>query len=166
MKQSAALDDDLDDSVEVFPGNTLPVPRTGLSSPNPLDPSLLGFPPMLPVELAMRTYPAHVVCAAYEINREEFERIIEDPVFIVAFRAAQEALTKDGASFKLKAKLQAESLLAKSWSMIHLDGTPAAVKADLIKSTVRWAEYEPKKDGGAGLNGNNFQINIDLGGSK
>ena len=104
------------------------------------------------------------MCEAYGITREEFEAIIEDPVFKIAFVNAQEMLQKDGNSFKLKAKMQAEALLAKSWAIIHGEGTPAAVRADLIKATVRWAEYEPKKDGLGGNSSNAFQININLGG--
>jgi hypothetical protein len=66
-------------------------------------------------------------------------------------------------SFKIKARIQAEELLKKSWSIIHSEHTPVAVKADLIKATVRWADYEPKNGGPGGL-GNAFQININLGG--
>jgi hypothetical protein len=71
-------------------------------------------------------------------------------------------LQKDGVSFRIKAKLQAEALLAKSWALIHSPDTPNTVKADLIKSTVRWAGYEPKQTDGAGAGTNAFQININL----
>jgi hypothetical protein len=58
-----------------------------------------------------------------------------------------ESLKKEGMSFKLKAQLQAEELLKKSWAMIHapLDEVPANVKADLLKATVRWGGLEQDK---------------------
>jgi hypothetical protein len=130
---------------------------------NPDDPALLGFPPLLPMELALHTASVPEICASYEVTKEEFLVLIEDPLFVQAYAAAKEALARDGMSFKTKAKLQAEKLLEKSWSLIHSDNTPSAVKADLIKSTVRWAGYEPKGDNALG-NGSAFQININLGG--
>jgi hypothetical protein len=128
----------------------------------PDDPALLGFPPMLPVELAMHVASVPEICAAYDISKEEFLQLIEDPLFVQAYASAKEMLQKDGMAFKTKAKLQAEKLLEKSWALIHSDHTPSNVKADLIKSTIRWAGYEPKTDQPGGL-GNAFQININLG---
>lgn len=128
----------------------------------PFDPSELGFPPMLPIELAMRTAPVAEICAAYDIDKDQFIDLTRDPLFVQAFKNAQEMLQKDGMSFRIKARMQAEELLKKSWAMIHSDHTPTTVKADLIKSTVRWAGLEPKNDTGGGL-GNAFQININLG---
>lgn len=129
---------------------------------NPFDPAELGFPPMLPIELAMRTAPVPEICAAYGIDKAGLEALIQNPVFAQAYKGAKEMLQKDGMSFRIKAKLQAEELLKKSWAMIHSDATPTAIKADLIKSTVRWAGYEPKGDGPAGGGNNAFQININL----
>lgn len=129
----------------------------------PEDPALLGFPPMLSIELAMHSAPVPEICAAYGITKEEFIVLVDDPLFVQAYAGAKEMLQKDGMSFRIKAKLQAEELLKKSWAIIHSDSTPSNVKADLIKSTVRWAGYEPKGDGPGGV-GNAFQININLGG--
>ena len=129
----------------------------------PNDPAMLGFPPMLPIELAMHIAPVPEICAAYSISKDEFVQLTDDPIFVKAYQDAKESLQKDGMSFRLKARLQADALLKKSWLLIHDDSTPTTVKADLIKSTVRWAGLEPKGDGpGAGL-GNAFQININLG---
>jgi hypothetical protein len=129
----------------------------------PFDPAELGFPPMLPVELAMRTAPVSEICEAYGIDKDGFVALTNDPLFIQAYAGAKEMLQKDGMSFKIKARIQAEELLKKSWAMIHADHTPTAVKADLIKSTIRWAGYEPKNEGPGGTGNNAFQININLG---
>jgi hypothetical protein len=128
----------------------------------PEDPSELGFDPMLPIELALRTAPVPEICAAYGIDRDQLVALTQDPVFAKAYNNARDELQKDGMGFRIKARMQAEALLGKSWAMIHADGTPTAVKADLIKSTIRWAGLEPKGDGAGGVNGA-FQININLG---
>ena len=137
--------------------------ETEIAPVKPWDPAQLGFPPMLPIELAMRTAPVPEICRAYGIDKEEFVTLTQNPLFVQAYKAAQEALQKDGMSFRIKAKIQAEELLKQSWKMIHSETTPTAVKADLIKSTVRWAGYEPKNDAAGGGLGNAFQININLG---
>jgi hypothetical protein len=61
--------------------------------------------------------------------------------------------------------MQAEGLLATSWSLIHNEDTPAAVKADLIKFTTRIAGYEPNPKSAAEM-GTAFQININMGGQS
>lgn len=127
----------------------------------PFDPAQLGFPPMLPVELAMRTTPVSEVCEAYGVTKEMFVKLTEDALFIQAYAGAREMLQKDGMSFKIKARIQAEELLKKSWAMIQSSNTPSAVRADLIKATIRWAGYEPKNEGPGG-GGTAFQININL----
>jgi hypothetical protein len=127
------------------------------------DPSTLGWPPMLPVELAMHIDTAPAICEAYGIDRERFIELTNDPLFVAAYNTAKDELRKDGMSFRIKAKLQAEALLAKSWAIIHATDTPTTVKADLIKATVRWAGYEPKPDGALAGGGSAFQININLG---
>ena len=127
----------------------------------------LGFPAMLPVELAMRTDTPENICAAYNIDYDTFVALTKNPTFVKAYEIAVEELQKDGASFKLKSRLQAEEMLKTSWALVHNPATPAAVRADLIKATVRWANLEPGKgEGGVGGGGNNFQININLGDTR
>lgn len=152
-------------SLDQIVGEFLPAVQETPARPlvKPSDPALLGFPPMLPVELAMRIAPVKEICAAYGITKDEFIALTNDPVFVKAYDNARDELRKDGMSFRIKAKLQAEELLKKSWTMIHSDGVPSNIKADLIKSTVRWAGYEPKGDSGIAGVGNAFQININLG---
>jgi hypothetical protein len=135
---------------------------------NPMDPSELGWPPALPMELALKTAPVKEICVAYRLTREDYDRLRQDPLFVGAVTKYRDALAKDGGlSFKLKAQLQAEALLRKSWDMIHdpdPDIVPANVRADLIKFTIRAAGLDGSKDqaNGAGV-GNALQININLG---
>jgi hypothetical protein len=105
------------------------------------DPASLGWPPSLPLELALRQQPVREICAAYGIAKPEYERLRADPNFRRAVAEATETLKEDGAAFKLKARAQSEELLKTSWSLIHkpLDQVSASVKAQLIMFTVRCA---------------------------
>ena len=125
---------------------------------NPAD---LGFPAMLPMELALKIDSPQAICAIYGISREQFAAIIRHPVFIKQYQEAIESLKVEGMSFKVKARMQAEDYLGTAYAMIKNAGTSDAVRADLIKNTVRWAGYDAKAvdtgQGGA------FNIQINLG---
>lgn len=131
---------------------------------NPDDPSELGYPATLPIEVALQTSTIRGICEAYGISREQWNELRVHPQFIADVRAAHDMLKKEGMSFRMKARLQADELLKKSWQMIQAsyDDVPANVKADLIKFTVRSAGLEPDSKSAA-LGGNNLQININLG---
>ena len=124
-----------------------------------LDPSTLGFPFMLPVEIAMGEDKPKTICEAYGITRDEFAHIVTLPSFARALKEAQEMIAKEG-SFRIKARWQAEGLLRTSWTLIHAQHTPANVKADLIKATFKVAGFEPKADDRAPTSP--LQINIQL----
>jgi hypothetical protein len=130
------------------------------------DPSLLGFPATLPLEVALREKAIPDLCAAYGIDRDGWNSLRLNPVFMKAVAGYVEDLKKDGMSFKLKARLQAESLLATSFKLIHSrnDDVPPNVKADLIKFTIRAAGLDGSKDQAAAQGPQNaLQININLG---
>ena len=116
------------------------------------DPATLGWPPALPVELALRETSPHELCESYGIDQIEWDRLRVDPLFIAAVTQAVDELRHDGVSFKSKARLQSEMLLAKSFEMINApyEQVPAAVKADLIKHTVRVAGLDASRDQGGG----------------
>jgi hypothetical protein len=117
--------------------NTLPTQFMDLTA----DPATLGWPPSLPFDLALAQQPVREICAAYSIDRFEYERLRNDPSFRRAVADATETLKEEGASFKLKARAQSEELLKTSWALIHkpLDQVSASVKAQLIMFTVRCA---------------------------
>lgn len=132
----------------------------------PSDPARLGYPPTFPFEIALRTSSTRAICEAYNIAEDEWELIRHDPTFLGDLERAVKLVAEEGMSFKIKAKLQAEELLKTSWRTIHDPATPPNVRADLIKATMRWAEYDqpPGRDGvvaGAGRAG--FAINMIFG---
>jgi hypothetical protein len=132
----------------------------GLTIYDARNPAELGFPPMLPYELAMKVDSAANICRAYGMTREAFAELIEHPVFIKAYQEAVEALKVEGMSFRIKARLQAEAYLDTAFVMAQNPGTSDNVRADIIKNTVRWAGYDAKAaEGGPG---NSFNILINL----
>jgi hypothetical protein len=125
------------------------------------DPTTLGYPPMLPVELALKIDTPAKICEIYGITRDTFSKIIAHPVFIKSYQEAVESLKVDGMSFKLKAKMQAEGYLSTAFQLVQNPHTSDSVRADLIKNTVRWAGYDAKAvDTGQG---SSFNIQINLG---
>lgn len=90
----------------------------------------------------------------------------KDPVFLAKVGHLRNEVRDKGITFRLKARTQAEELLKTSWLLIHSPETSAAVKADLIKSTVKWAGLEPKSDAAIDDgNGGGVRITINLGGA-
>jgi hypothetical protein len=86
-----------------------------------------------------------------------------DPVFLKRVESYREEIVSKGMTFRLKARAQAEELLTTSWLLIHDPSVSPAVKADLIKSTVKWGGLEPKGDTGEAGSGG-VRISINLGG--
>lgn len=127
------------------------------------DPATLGYPPTLPIEIALRTAPLPQLQAEYGYTNDEWGALKDDPAFLADLAAAVEMVRKEGMSFKKKAQLQAEELLKTSWRLIHApaDEVPSSVKADLIKATARWAGYD-NKEAAQGGNATALQININL----
>jgi hypothetical protein len=111
------------------------------------DPATIGYPPTLPVEVALRTAPVKTICESYGIDRETWDRLRHDEGFVAHVQRIVDAVKKDGGlGFKLKAQLQSEELLKTSWKLIHNKDVPSSVKADLIKFTVRAAGLDGSKD--------------------
>lgn len=87
----------------------------------------------------------------------------KDPVFLKKVEHYRDEVRDKGLTFKLKARAQAEELLTTSWGLIHSPDVSPAVKADLIKSTVKWAGLEAKTDDGNGGAAGGVKININFG---
>lgn len=106
------------------------------------------------------------VMTRHKIGANEILVFNADPVFLKKVEHYREEVREKGLTFKLKARAQAEELLTTSWMLIHDPAVSPAVKADLIKSTVKWGGLEPKNvetDTGAG---GGVRITINLGGQQ
>lgn len=102
------------------------------------------------------------VLSRHRITAHQLLDFNADPVFLKKVEHYRLEIREKGMTFKLKARAQAEELLTTSWLLIHDPAVSAAVKADLIKSTVKWAGLEPK-DTVQTDNGGGVKITINLG---
>jgi hypothetical protein len=145
---------------------TIAIPNT-----YPNDPSEIGWPINLPLELAMRgSTPVKDICFSYGLGKADWDRLKEDPNFIQALTEAEAMMAQEGAMFKAKLRAQAEGMLARNWQLVHsnTEAVPANVQADLFKFTVRAAGLDASieqkaKAAGQGAVSNALQINLILG---
>ena len=101
----------------------------------------------------------------HHIGPSEIITFNSDPVFLKKVDHYRNEIREKGMTFRLKARAQAEELLTTSWLLIHDPIVSPAVKADLIKSTVKWAGLENKE--GVATDGNSgVSITINLGNDK
>ena len=105
------------------------------------------------------------ILSRHSLTPDELIEISKDPVFDKKVKHYRDDIRENGITFKLKARAQAEELLTTSWTLIHHPDVSASVKADLIKSTVKWAGLETKPDSDAGPTGG-VSITINLGGEQ
>lgn len=103
------------------------------------------------------------VVERHNLTKDQLELHNTDPVFLKRISEYREEIQQRGLTFRLKARAQSEMLLQTSWNLIHAPDVSAAVKADLIKSTVKWGGLEPKGDATVEVGGG-VRITINLGG--
>lgn len=99
----------------------------------------------------------------HRIDADDLLVFNKDPVFLKRVETYRDEVKEKGLTFRLKARAQAEELLTTSYMLIHDPAVSPAVKADLIKSTVKWAGLEPKNtenDNNAGTGGVKIVINL------
>ena len=103
------------------------------------------------------------VITRHNISANDILTFNADPVFLKKVEGYRTEVREKGLTFKLKARAQAEELLTTSWLLIHDPAVSPAVKADLIKSTVKWAGLEPKDAGPQDNGTGGVKITINLG---
>lgn len=88
----------------------------------------------------------------------------KDGTFLKKVEAYRDEVRTKGLTFKVKARAQAEELLRTSWTLIHDPVVSPAVKADLIKSTVKWAGLDTSSPADGQNPSGGVSITINLGG--
>lgn len=104
------------------------------------------------------------ICEEYKLMPHHYDRVILDIGFMGKVAALRKELEKDGATFTLKAKLQAEVLLDEAFKMAMNKDTDDRVRAKLIYDTVGWAGYNKNSAAPDATGG--FSININLNGKR
>ena len=82
----------------------------------------------------------------YRITAADLKRFAVDKIFKTRLVHFRREIATEGLGFRMKARVQAEELLQTSWNLIHDPSITPSVRADLLKSTVKWAGLEPKPD--------------------
>ena len=103
------------------------------------------------------------VLERHTITASEMLVFNADPIFRMKVDDYREEVREKGITFRLKARAQAEELLTTSWQLIHSPEVSPAVKADLIKSTVKWGNLEPKNNVAEVDTSGGVKITINLG---
>lgn len=103
------------------------------------------------------------IMGRHNITANDILAFNADPIFLKKVEHYRNEVRDKGLTFKLKARAQAEELLTTSWLLIHDPAVSPAVKADLIKSTVKWAGLEPKSDVQTESSTGGVKITINLG---
>lgn len=103
------------------------------------------------------------------LDRHEFDAsdllvFNKDPTFLRKIEAFREEVHTKGLTFRVKARAQAEELLKTSWLLIHDPIVSPAVKADLIKATVKWGGLDTAPPGEGQNTAGGVTISINLGG--
>lgn len=106
------------------------------------------------------------IVARHSISTNDLLIYKSDPVFLRQVEAYRQEIRDKGITFRLKARAQAEELLTTSWMLIHNPDVSPAVKADLIKSTVKWSGLEPKNDVQTESATGGVKITINLGNNE
>jgi hypothetical protein len=135
------------------------------------NPTELGFPPMLPVELALGNGTPKQLLEEYGLNQDDWERLKLNRVFLQACKEARDMAASEGGSFRMKAKTMAEVLLKDIHEMAaetDPNRVPSNVRADLLKFVVRIAGLDASIDqkgaaAGKGVSAVQAIININLG---
>ena len=103
------------------------------------------------------------ITARHNITANDILVFNADPIFLKKVEHYRNEVREKGLTFRLKARAQAEELLTTSWLLIHDPAVSPAVKADLIKSTVKWGGLEPKDTSASASAEGGVKITINLG---
>ena len=122
------------------------------------------FDPRLAWDLAMQMDPAGDVFRRYGVDEAGAADLLRMPLFVDTLRRFRREIEKNGTSFRAKARVMAEDLLAHSYLMATDAEAPPAVRADLIKWTAKMGDLEPAAKKEEGNQGGGFQFQIVFSG--
>ena len=143
--------------------STTPVPHGHAFSPiRPVNPGELGFPPALPIELAMGECGVKEICAEYGLTKDAFAAIIHLPRFIAIYERTLEMLQEPGGMVQVKAMLLSEDSVKHLYDIISDKEAPAAARIEAIKVANAMAGVGQKNSAPVGVGGPSCVINIQF----
>lgn len=110
----------------------------------PMSVAGMAFDPRLTFELALGLSAPDKIFERYGYDQNSALALAKNPVFQTVLKAYVDDVKEHGITFRAKARIQAEDLLAHSYEIATDAQAPYAVRADMIKWTAKVADYEPK----------------------
>lgn len=120
------------------------------------------YDPRMILDLAIAVDDITVILPRYGLTEAEFNLLSETPVFRRELAMAMREARENGLPFANKAKYQAESYLEVLDELVYSAETPASVRLEAIRSTVKWARLEVEKGAEAGSNAPQINVNINF----
>ena len=136
--------DDFDETEQASAYSTDLVPSQSPSfavsafSPNKWDPRLL-------LDLVIAVDHLDDILERYGLSHEEYSILSSNVVFRRELASIMRDVRENGASFRAKARIQAESYLPVVDDMIWDREIAPSTRLDAVKSVVRWGDLEPKE---------------------
>jgi len=126
-----------------------------------------AWPVRLPFDLALQVYDDEEVFQRHGITPERALKLINTPAFVNSIKVWREFVTKEGISFKTKARMAAEDLLMQAYVIATDPTIPAGTRLESIKwhAKVAGLEPNPKDLEGGGGQGSGFTLRISLDGA-
>jgi hypothetical protein len=131
----------------------------------PLSVAGMTFDPRLTFELALGLSASDKIFERYGYDQDSALALAKNPIFQAAYKAYVDDVKEHGITFRAKARIQAEDLLAHSYEIATDTQAPYAVRADMIKWTAKVADYEPKPNV-ADAPSNGFALQIVFSGDS
>lgn len=132
--------------------------ETQIELRNPIN----SWDPRFVLELAIGVDSLEDILDRYGIPPDRYSSLVELPAFRRELAATIRDVRENGATFKAKARVQAESYLEIVDELVYSEEVPAGVRLDAIKSLVKWGGLEPKEEKDAGLGGQSVNIQINF----
>ena len=116
----------------------------------------------LACELALEVEEPGIIFSRYGYTDETAVGLLETPGFASTLERISKEVQTSGLSFKMKARAQAERLLANSFEIATDPQQPTAVRADIIKWTCSVAGYGAKETGDKTAGGGGLNLTIQF----
>ena len=134
--------------------------RDVLGDSEPL-PSANQWDPRLILDLALGIEDTRQVLERYGLTDNDYIVLCGSRVFRQELAVTIRDVHENGLPFRAKARVQAEAYLEVINDLVYNETTPATTKLEAIRSTVRWANLEPKEDKSESGN-TQAQINVSI----
>ena len=131
----------------------------------PMSVAGMSFDPRLTFELALGLSAPDKIFERYGYDQDSALALAKNHVFQAMLKAYVDDVKEHGLTFRAKARVQAEDLLAHSYEIATDSQAPYAVRADMIKWTAKVADYEPKNNA-AEAPSNGFALQIVFSGDS